>query len=438
MIKPQNSKVFYGWYIIGFGTLGVLMSVPGQTIGISTFTDYLIEALDLTRGQLSMAYLLGTISSSLLLVYGGRMYDRYGARKVSAVAAVGMGLVLIYLSFSEYISKSAFSVVSFVPEWMVSSFVVFIGFFLLRFFGQGVLTMGSRNMIMEWFEQRRGLANALSGPFIALGFAITPLLFDSFINLAGWQWTWRYLAIFFGFGFSIVILIFYYDKPEKAGLQPDGNMSAVKKQKSEKKNKIWYPYALKEARKNFAFWVFIVSLSMFSLYLTGFTFHVVSVFEEVGISRERALATFIPSSVIAFLVNIIGSWLSDYVKLKHLYKIMAVGGVLSTIGLVSLEYDWAYYTVIIGTGILHGMFGVLSPITWPKYFGRKHLGAISGFSQSFNVFFSALGPLIFSQSLTLNGSYQAAGYIVMGVWILLFIASFFANNPQEKWVGHVE
>jgi len=436
MIKPQNSKIFYGWYIIGFGTLGVLMSVPGQTIGISTFTDYLIEALNLTRGQLSTAYMFGTISSSFLLTYGGKMYDKHGARKVSAVAAIGMGSILLYLSFSEAISQSAISVLPFIPEWIVSAFVVFIGFFLLRFFGQGVLTMGSRNMIMEWFEHRRGLANALSGPFIALGFSVAPLVFDAFINLSGWQWAWRLMALIFGFGFSIIILIFYYDKPEKAGLKPDGNLSDARKTKSEKKNKVWHQYSLKNARKNFAFWIFIVSLSMFALYITGFTFHIVSVFEEAGISRQKALAVFIPSSVIAFLLNISGSWLSDYIKLKHLYKIMAAGGVISTIGLVSLEQSWAYYMVIVGNGILHGMFGVLSAITWPKYFGRKHLGSISGFNQSFNVFFSAVGPWIFSQSLTLNGSYETAAYIVMGVWALLLFSSFFANNPQEKWANY--
>ncbi|MCF8231122.1 MAG: MFS transporter [Bacteroidales bacterium] len=432
LINPAKSKIFYGWYMIGLGTLGVLMSVPGQTIGISAFTDYLLKALELTRGQLSTAYMFGTISSSFMLTFAGRMYDRHGARLVAAAAAMGMGGILIYLSFSDVISSAIITLIPAIPNWLINFIVIFLGFFLLRFFGQGALTLSSRNMIMEWFEHRRGLANALSGPFIAVGFSSAPLLFDFLINNHGWREAWQLLAIIFGFAFTVVILVFYRDKPEKFGLKPDGKQSEAARNRRIKRNKVWYEFNLKEARHKFAFWVFVISLSMFALYITGFTFHVVDVFEQVGISRQKALAIFLPASVIAFSLNATGSWLSDYIKLKHLYKTIAFGGVLSTAGLIMLEHSWAYYVIIIGNGILHGMFGILSAITWPKYFGRKHLGAISGFNQSFNVFFSAIGPWIFSQSLTFTDSYKTAGYIIMAVWAVLFIGSFFADNPQLK------
>ena len=48
--------VFYGWVIAALSTLGFLMSIPGQTMGMAVFTDPLIEALSLSRTQLSMAY----------------------------------------------------------------------------------------------------------------------------------------------------------------------------------------------------------------------------------------------------------------------------------------------------------------------------------------------------------------------------------------------
>ena len=63
---------FYGYIIIFSGTIGVLMSAPGQTIGISVFTDFLIDALGITRDSLSLAYLIGTMSSSFLLTRAGK------------------------------------------------------------------------------------------------------------------------------------------------------------------------------------------------------------------------------------------------------------------------------------------------------------------------------------------------------------------------------
>ncbi len=70
--NPRNSPVFYGWVIWAFSTIGFLCSIPGQTMGMAVFTDAFIEGLGLSRTQLSMAYLVGTIGSSIFLTAAGR------------------------------------------------------------------------------------------------------------------------------------------------------------------------------------------------------------------------------------------------------------------------------------------------------------------------------------------------------------------------------
>ncbi|MFW6289211.1 MAG: MFS transporter, partial [Spirochaetota bacterium] len=77
--EPARFPFFYGWVLLGSGTIGLLMSAPGQTVGVSVFTDPLMEALGLTRSLLSLGYLVGTLASALLLSRAGRLYDRYGA-----------------------------------------------------------------------------------------------------------------------------------------------------------------------------------------------------------------------------------------------------------------------------------------------------------------------------------------------------------------------
>jgi hypothetical protein len=52
------------------GTIGVIASVPGQTAGDSVFTDHLSDGTGLSRLQVSIAYLLGTGTSGLLLPRG--------------------------------------------------------------------------------------------------------------------------------------------------------------------------------------------------------------------------------------------------------------------------------------------------------------------------------------------------------------------------------
>jgi len=70
-LSPRRFRPFYGWYILAISTVGVIFSIPGQTMGFSVFTDVLISELELTRVQLSLAYCLGTVASGMTLPWLG-------------------------------------------------------------------------------------------------------------------------------------------------------------------------------------------------------------------------------------------------------------------------------------------------------------------------------------------------------------------------------
>ena len=53
--NPSRTPFFYGWVIWFLSTLGFLMSIPGQTMGMAVFTDPFLEAFDMTRTELSLA-----------------------------------------------------------------------------------------------------------------------------------------------------------------------------------------------------------------------------------------------------------------------------------------------------------------------------------------------------------------------------------------------
>ena len=67
-------------------------------------------------------------------------------------------------------------------------------------------------------------------------------------------------------------------------------------------------------------------------------------------------------------------------------------------------------------------------VSWPRFFGLAHLGAIAGFATSLNVAGSALGPAIFSFGEQQTGSYNLACYLVLIAAVILFLLTFKANN----------
>ncbi len=155
-------------------------------MGVSVFTESLLSDLQINRNNLRLAYLVGTLGSGLIITRAGKLYDKHGARIMAFIAGVMLGLMLVYLTRIDRLVDSLKE-----TGWLSPALVTFvllaIGFWGIRFFGQGLLTMVSRNMVMKWFNRRRGLANAVLGIFSALGFSVAPKILDQIIQRLEWR-----------------------------------------------------------------------------------------------------------------------------------------------------------------------------------------------------------------------------------------------------------
>jgi MFS transporter, OFA family, oxalate/formate antiporter len=429
--SPAKWPFFYGWIIIFAGIIGILMSIPGQTIGVSVFTDHLIGALDISRLNLSMAYMAGTILSGFCIPFAGRMYDRYGVRPVAVTAGIMLGMTLLYLSNISAVASYSLRLAGFADPSLIIFVLITAGFFSLRFFGQGVLTMSSRNMVMKWFEKRRGFANGILGVTLSFGFSYSPRVIDTVIGNLSWEGAWQLLGLV-ALGFALFAFIFFRDNPRMYGLMPDGRK--VTKRKTD------YPgqrqlkeYTLKEAMATYSFWIFNLSLALQALYITAFTFHVISIFQINGYDHRSAIAIFLPSSVVAVSFHFFGSWLSDFLKMKYFLLLQITGMLISMTALLFLDIGpSARWILILGNGIMQGMFGVLSAVTWPSFFGVKHLGAISGYALGWSVIASAVGPFMFSVSYRYTGQYNLATAACMAAALVLFILGLKADNVNRR------
>jgi MFS family permease len=174
-------------------------------------------------------------------------------------------------------------------------------------------------------------------------------------------------------------------------------------------------------------------LALYALYITGFTLHLFSIFENAGLSREKALAIFIPIAAISVVISLGGGYVSDRIRLKYLLIIILIGQMIALVSLGNLNDGMFYYGFIIGNGIVSGLFNILMAVTWPRFYGRENLGRITGFVMAMIVFASALGPVLFSFSSTQLGSYSFAFLGLASIVFVIFILSFKANNPQDKF-----
>ena len=73
----------------------------------------------------------------------------------------------------------------------------------------------------------------------------------------------------------------------------------------------------------------------------------------------------------------------------------------------------------------------VSAVVWAKYFGRRHLGSITGVASLVGVAGSALGPMPMGIARDLFGSYHLTLTVAAALPLVLSIVALFARRPSR-------
>ena len=433
---PGRVGFYYGWVILVVGTLGMLASVPGQTAGVSVFTEHLSEATGLSRLQLATAYLIGTTSSGLLLPFGGRWVDTFGSRVVALGATLGLAATVTALSFVGPMSTATGLV------------VMSVGFGCLRFSGQGLLTLSSRTMISHWFERRRGLVTSASSAAFAFVFSLTPTLLFALVELSDFRWAWRQLAIGLVVVLGTMIIVFYRNTPEACGLVIDGGPAPLAVSDGGTGDRAGRglddradavltdvradapSFTRGQAIRDVRFWIVTLPIFSLSVVSTALTFHIVDLGGEVGLDEATIVLIFVPIALISIPITLVGGWLADTISVLKLAVAMSAMQLVMYLTVGELGHPVYRIVAIVSWGGASGLRAALMAAALPRLFGRTHLGAIAGAQMSALVIGSALGPFLFAWIESAAGSYQRALLVsLVGPLSGLLLAAYNQRPP---------
>ena len=408
----NQSPVFYGWIILLAGTLGMIMTSPGQTYSVSIFTDYFIQDLGINRSVVSSLYTIGTLVGSFAQPLVGRQIDRRGPRQVVVFVSLLFGLGCMYMGFVN------------------NALMLGLGFLAIRMFGQGNLGLVSRNVINQWWVRRRGVMMGLSGVIVSLlGLGAFPSLITWLISLYGWRSTYIILGFLVLLIMTPLGLIFFRDRPEDYGWQPDGDERPDSTSRASQVQPAEENWTLAEAMRTPIFWVFLTGMASISMLATGLFFHMVSIFEDNGLESNVAASVFVPIAVTTAAVSLVSGALVGRIRMR---VILALALFFQALALMmaqflgSVELAFVYGVVL---GVILGLAGTVGSVAWAMYFGRQHLGSISGFTVTVGVIGTALGPLPFGVARDLMGSYDLALTVTAVLPLLLGVLTLFVPRP---------
>lgn len=404
---PRRVPFYYGWVVLVAGTIGVVASVPGQTAGVSVFTDDLTATTGLTRLQLAIAYLVGTGSSGLLLGRGGRLIDRYGSRVVALAATIGLACTVTGLSFVGAMST---------PVGLV---VMSVGFGCLRFTGQGLLTLSSRTMVAQWFDRRRGLVSSLSQAAGSFAFAAAPAALLALIDIDGFRTAWRLIALGLVIGVGAIVIVFYRVSPEASGMtidtgtpldRTDGDDGAALDGHHRGVVVVGSDHdaTRAEAVRDLRFWAVTLPVLALSSTSTALTFHIVDFGSELGLDEDSIVRIFVPIAFVSVPITLTTGWLVDVTSPLFVAGGMGAAQVVMYLSVGHIDLTVFLVLAVISWGMAQGCFSSLTSAALPRIFGRRHLGAIAGMQMSAMVVGSAIGPALFAVSKSLTDSYRPA------------------------------
>ena len=365
---------------IAFGFMYTFGSSVGQTFFISVFVPSISVALALNEAEFSFFYAGATIASAALLPLVGRFIDRTDLLHYGAV--VGLGL----------------TVASFVTAAATGPAALVAGLFLLRLFGQGLMSHTAITAAARWFQADRGKALALTSLGHAAGEAVLPVTAVALIGIIGWRFSFMLSGILLGM--LVVATALYWIRAQADFRRP----YARRKSEGEPDE------AEGSSRGILSLPWFWVSLPLFiatPMILTALIFHQGFIAEDLGMTLELFAASFIVFAAVRVPGSLMGGPLVDRFTARAMMPIHLLPAMLGVAIIAIWHHPVAVFLYMALAGFTNGLGGTVRQAVVAELVPASALGAARSVTASMMVFSTAAGPAVFGVLLT--GGMHASG-----------------------------
>lgn len=405
--RRRDGPTFSGWRIVIVSALAMGLSGPGQTVGISVFVDPMIAALDLTRSEVALAYLVGTLGGAFALPRIGRLIDDRGARWTMAFVGGVFGALLVVMA------------------GVTGLLTLALGFVGIRMFGQGALGLVATTAVAPWFDRRRGVAIAATTAIGSAILSMVPLVSAFAIDAVGWRWSWLLLGVLV---WGVVLPLAYWgmiDRPSDVGQQADGVAVPSRRRSCAPTRSLGRNQAIRTPM----FWVVASAVAATGMIGTGLSFHQIDLLGEQGLTPVEAAANFLPQTFASLTATMLVGRMVDRLPARWvlLASMLVLSGAMIGVSYVSPGITAAMYGMAVGAAA--SATRVLEAAAFPRLFGLDHLGSIRGVVTSLSIGSTAFGPVVLSFGHDVTGSYTRVLQVLLVIPVGVAVLGMLVSEP---------
>jgi MFS family permease len=409
---------FYGWVIVVIALFTTFFGI-GLTWAASIFAIPMKEDLGWGNSAFFFALSLRGWTGIVVAPFVGPYMDReHGIRLLALLGGLinVAALLLISVVQSELQFVLLFGVVGGIAQ---------------------ALQIGATVIIPKWFVRRRGMAVSLASAGGGLAAFVLPTILVAIDHALGWRSGWLVLGLL-AFLFSAFPAIFLRREPEDIGLLPDGDerrpQDIVRPPVREEAS-----FTRSEAMHTRTFWILTVAVAFGAMAANGLPANMTNLFVDRGMELDTAATALVFYGVASIAAKFFWGSLANRFELRSVmllltgYGALAVPAILlvpSTVGSPALAYGAL-------VGFYVGAYIPLHFLVWAAYFGRAHVGAISGVGRPLGAMTLAGGPFIIALARDAFGTYTF-GLLLVAIGIAAAFACLYFVQPPNRPVPGIE
>ncbi|QQE49869.1 MFS transporter [Micrococcus luteus] len=402
-----------GWgVIVAVGGILSAATAPGQTAGLSVFTDPIIAEWDLTRTTVSVSYLIGTLAGAAALPLFGRAMDRWSLRALTAGIGVGLAVFLFGLSLAE-------------GAWGLT-----VGFTGIRMLGQGALSLAATTLVARAVTHRRGLALGVTAAIGSGGISLTPLILAGPVQELGVRTTWQLEALaVLCLVLPATLLIPRRPRPRPAdALAAPGGLRGHEPDPAP-----GVDWTLARASRTGMFWILVSGLVVSGMLSTALAFHQISVLGEQGLDPVQAAANFLPQTLSGIAATLATGSVVDRIAPKYgvSFAMATLAAALLLIPLITPGWPAITYGLVLGAAV--GSLRGVEAAAFAHYFGTAHIGTIRGVATAVGLAATACGPVLLSLGRDLAGGYLTPALVLAVLPAIVGIAALATPPPRRTF-----